>query len=64
MEETKKEWLIDRAKYMFAEIENEINHLQMQIEKDTVSVNKMEDDFRMLVKMTSMTFFSHGLFNP
>ena len=46
MVEIKKEWLIDRAEYMFAEIENEIDHLRTQIEKDTISVNKMEDDFR------------------
>ena len=31
MDEIKKEWLIDRAEYMLAEIEDEINRLQMQI---------------------------------
>ena len=46
MSEIKKEWLLDRAEYMYAEIEDEINRLQMQIEKDTISVNRMEDDFR------------------
>lgn len=45
MNEIKKEWLIDRAEYMFAEIEDEINRLQMQIEKDTASVKRMEDEF-------------------
>ena len=44
MNEIKKEWLIDRAEYMFAEIEDEINRLQMQIEKDTASVKGMEDE--------------------
>ena len=43
--EIKKEWLIDRAEYMFAEIEDEINRLQMQIERDTASVKRMEDEF-------------------
>ena len=46
MSEIRKEWLIDRAEYMFAEIEDEINRLQMQIEKDTMTANKMEDNFR------------------
>ncbi len=45
MNEIKKEWLIDRAEYMYAEIEDEINRLQMQIEKDTASVKRMEDQF-------------------
>ena len=45
MDEIKKEWLIDRAEYMLAEIEDEINRLQMQIEKDTIAVNRMEDQF-------------------
>ena len=45
MNEIKKEWLIDRAEYMLAEIEDEINRLQMQIEKDTIAVNRMEDNF-------------------
>ena len=45
MNEIKKEWLIDRAEYMFAEIEDEINRLQMQIERDTASVKRMEDEF-------------------
>ena len=45
MDEIKKEWLIDRAEYMFAEIEDEINRLQMQIERDTASVKRMEDEF-------------------
>ena len=45
MNEIKKEWLIDRAEYMLAEIEDEINRLQMQIEKDTIVVNRMEDEF-------------------
>ena len=45
MTEIKREWLIDRAEYMFAEIEDEINRLQMQIEKDTASVKRMEDEF-------------------
>ena len=45
MSETKKESLLDRAEYMFAEIEDEINRLQMQIEKDTASVKRMEDEF-------------------
>ena len=45
MNEIKKEWLIDRAEYMLAEIEDEINRLQMQIEKDTTAVNRMEDKF-------------------
>ena len=45
MDEIKKEWLIDRAEYMFAEIEDEINRLQVQIEKDTIAVNRMEDNF-------------------
>ena len=41
----KKEWLIDRAEYMLAEIEDEIARLQAQIEKDTIAVNRMEDEF-------------------
>ena len=45
MNEIKKEWLIDRAEYMLAEIEDEITHLQAQIEKDTIAVNRMEDKF-------------------
>ena len=45
MDEIKKELLIDRAEYMLAEIEDEINRLQMQIEKDTIAVNRMEDKF-------------------
>lgn len=45
MDEIKKELLIDRAEYMLAEIEDEINHLQVQIEKDTIAVNRMEDNF-------------------
>ena len=45
MNEIKKEWLIDRAEYMLAEIEDEITHLQAQIEKDTIAVNRMEDRF-------------------
>jgi len=45
MNEIKKEWLIDRAEYMLAEIEDEIARLQMQIEKDTASVKRMEDEF-------------------
>ena len=45
MNEIKKEWLIDRAEYMFAEIEDEINRLQAQIEKDTIVVNRTEDNF-------------------
>ena len=45
MNEIRKEWLIDRAEYMFAEIEEEISRLQMQMEKDTASVKIMEDEF-------------------
>ena len=45
MDEIKKERLLDRAEYMYAEIEDEINRLQMQIEKDTIAVNRMEDNF-------------------
>ena len=45
MDEIKKEWLIDRAEYMFAEIEDEIARLQAQIEKDAIAVNRMEDEF-------------------
>ena len=45
MNEIKKEWLIDRAEYMFAEIEDEIARLQAQIEKDAIAVNRMEDEF-------------------
>ena len=45
MNEIKKEWLIDRAEYMYAEIEDEIDRLQMQIEKDTAAVKRLEDDF-------------------
>ncbi len=45
MDEIKKELLIDRAEYMLAEIEDEINRLQVQIEKDTIAVNRMEDNF-------------------
>ncbi len=45
MAEIKKEWLIDRAEYMLAEIEDEIARLQAQIEKDTIAANRMEDEF-------------------
>ena len=45
MDEIKKELLIDRAEYMLAEIEDEINRLQAQIEKDTIVVNRTEDNF-------------------
>ena len=33
MNEIKKEWLIDRAEYMFAEIEDEIARLQRSRDK-------------------------------
>lgn len=45
MDEIKKERLLDRAEYMYAEIEDEIDRLQMQIEKDAAAVKRLEDDF-------------------
>ena len=44
--EIKKEWLIDRAEYMLAEIDAQIDHLRVQIEKDKNSINKIEKDFK------------------
>ena len=44
--ENKKEWLLDHAEYMLAEIENEIISLQEQNEKDRIRIERIEDEFR------------------
>lgn len=42
----KKEWLLDRAEYMLAEIEAEIDRLRTQNAKDRIRIERMENEFR------------------
>ena len=42
----KNEWLIDRAEYMLAEIDAQIDRIMEQIEKDKSSISRMEEDFK------------------